>query len=161
MKHLLKNMAFGLGLLLIIGLTPGRGAALAQGFQPYDGFAAASKEDSCAALHELDSTKDCGSGSASIGHLIGSIINILSLTVGIAAVIMIIISGFKYVTSGGDSNSISSAKSTLTYALIGLLVASLAQFLVHFVLYSAVSHPCKYNAALTSIDTGCVAPKKK
>ncbi len=47
---------------------------------------------------------------------------------------MIIIGGFKYVTSTGDSASISSAKNTILYALVGLAVVSLAQVLVHFVL---------------------------
>ena len=46
---------------------------------------------------------------------------------------MIIISGFKYVTAGGDSAKVGSAKNTLIYALVGLVIAALAQFIVHFV----------------------------
>lgn len=69
-----------------------------------------------------------------VNNAIASAVNILSIVVGVAAVIMVIVSGFKYVTSGGDSNSVSSAKSTLIYALVGLGVAGLAQVLVNFVL---------------------------
>jgi hypothetical protein len=53
--------------------------------------------------------------------------------VGIIAVIMIIFAGFKYVTSGGDSGKISSAKNTLTYAVVGIVVAGVSQLIVRFV----------------------------
>ena len=79
---------------------------------------------------------DCGSATAqsSVDSLVATVVNILSIIVGIAAVIMIIVGGFKYVASGGDANKVSSAKSTLIYAIVGLLIAVLAQFIVHFVL---------------------------
>ena len=69
-----------------------------------------------------------------INNLIRDIVNILSVIVGIVAVIMIIVSGLKYITSGGDSNKVSSAKSTIIYAIIGLIIAALAQIIVRFVL---------------------------
>jgi uncharacterized membrane protein YuzA (DUF378 family) len=64
-------------------------------------------------------------------------VTILSIIIGVASIIMILVSGFKYITSSGDSNKVSSAKTTLTYALVGLAIAALAQFLVHFVLYQS------------------------
>lgn len=79
----------------------------------------------------------CTSGSADIQRIIKAVISILSLIVGLAAVIMIIVSGLKYVTSGGDSNSISSAKSTIVYAIVGLIIAALAQVIVRYVLFKA------------------------
>ena len=66
--------------------------------------------------------------------LAGDIVNIISLIVGIVAVIMVVIAGFKYVTSGGDSNRVSSAKNTLIYAIIGIAVVVLAQVIVHYVI---------------------------
>ena len=45
---------------------------------------------------------------------------------------MVIVSGFKYITSGGDPGAVSSAKRTLIYALVGLAVAVLAEFMAHF-----------------------------
>lgn len=78
----------------------------------------------------------CASGATDIQRVIAAIINILSIIVGIAAVIMIIIGGMKYVTSGGDSSSIASAKSTLIYAVVGLVITAFAQFIVNFVLTS-------------------------
>jgi hypothetical protein len=44
------------------------------------------------------------------------------------------IAGFKYIASAGDQNKVASAKGTLIYALVGLAVAALTQFLIHFVL---------------------------
>lgn len=62
------------------------------------------------------------------------IIDILSIIVGIAAVIMIIVSGLRYILSGGESGSVSGAKNTLLYAVVGLIVAVLAQVIVKWVL---------------------------
>lgn len=59
---------------------------------------------------------------------------LIARVVGIATVIMIIIAGFKYVTSSGDPNNVKSAKDTLLYAIVGLLIALTAQGLVVFVL---------------------------
>ncbi len=61
------------------------------------------------------------------------IINLMLFAIGITAVILIIHSGLKYVTSRGDPGSIKSAKDTLLYAVIGLVVASLAYTIVNFV----------------------------
>lgn len=79
---------------------------------------------------------DCGDSQATGGieELIGTAINMLSWIVGVASVFMIIIGGFKYVTAQGDSNNITSAKNTIMYAIIGLVIAALAQGLVLFVL---------------------------
>ena len=65
-------------------------------------------------------------------------INLLSFAVGIAAVIMVILGGFKYVTSGGDSARVNSAKDTILYALAGLVVALMAQAIVRFVLGKSI-----------------------
>lgn len=59
---------------------------------------------------------------------------ILGIVVGIAAVIMIIIAGFKYITSSGDPNGVNSAKNTILYAVIGLVIALSAQGIALFVL---------------------------
>lgn len=74
-----------------------------------------------------------------VNRLISLVINIFSLVVGVVAVIMIIIGGLKYITSSGDSNNITSAKNTILYAIIGLVVVALAQFIVKFVLGKATS----------------------
>ncbi len=79
-----------------------------------------------------------GGGGASFTGTISAVVSVLSIIVGIAAVIMILVSAFKYITSGGESSKVSSAKTALIYALVGLAVAATAQALVHFVLSNAV-----------------------
>jgi hypothetical protein len=74
------------------------------------------------------------SDSGQVNDLIANVVNVLSAIVGIVAVIMIIYAGFKYITAGGDAGSISSAKSTLIYAIVGLVIAAMAQIITGFVL---------------------------
>lgn len=64
-------------------------------------------------------------------------INVFSLIVGVAAVIMVIVGGLKYVISQGDSSNVNSAKNTILYAIVGLVVVALAQVVVKFVLGKA------------------------
>lgn len=60
-------------------------------------------------------------------------INTALIILGVVAVLMIIIGGFRYVLSGGDPAGTKSAKDTILYALIGLVVALLSFALVSFV----------------------------
>ena len=69
-----------------------------------------------------------------ISNIIHTIVNLLSVIVGFAAVLMIIVGGFRYITSGGNDASDTSAKNTILYAIIGLVVVALAQLIVRFTL---------------------------
>jgi hypothetical protein len=62
-----------------------------------------------------------------------TIVNILLFLVGAVAVIMLVIGGFRYVMSGGDQNAVTSAKNTILYAIIGIVIAILAYAAVEFV----------------------------
>lgn len=96
--------------------------------------------DSQTALCEGLGTKDCRdpAGSKSLSSVVASVINLLSVVVGIAAVIMIIFAGLRYITSGGDATKVSSAKDTILYAVIGLIIVALSQVIVRFVLQRVV-----------------------
>lgn len=63
-------------------------------------------------------------------------VQIVTLVTGAVSVIMIIVGGFKYVVSGGDSSATKSAKDTILYAVIGLVIALFAQIIITFVLSS-------------------------
>src|SRR3989344_5944574 len=86
----------------------------------------------------VDPDKQCekleGTGTGKANDLIAKIINIFSVIVGIVAVIMIIVAGFRYITSAGNQERVKAAKTTLIYALIGLVIVALAQVIVRFVL---------------------------
>jgi len=77
--------------------------------------------------------------SATLDSTVKSVINILSILVGVFAVVMILVAGFRYITSGGDSAKVTSAKNTLVYAIIGLIIAALAQVIVKFVLKETIN----------------------
>jgi hypothetical protein len=74
-----------------------------------------------------------------VADIVRTVINIFSYVVGIISVIMIIIGGLKYITSGGDSGNVTGAKNTILYAVIGLVVVALAQLIVRFVLKQVVT----------------------
>lgn len=81
-------------------------------------------------------------------------INVFSMIVGFAAIIMIIVGGLKYIISNGESSNINSAKNTILYAIIGLVVVALAQVVVRFVLQKTViSTPPKCAAGQVSTVT--------
>jgi ABC-type Fe3+ transport system permease subunit len=94
------------------------------------------------AQEALKCGSDSGAGQsnkdpASLNNTIKTVLNLLSAIIGVLSVVMIMVGGFRYVTSGGRDDSVKSAKNTITYALIGLVVASTAQIMVHFVLAKA------------------------
>ena len=70
----------------------------------------------------------------SLNDFLKDIVNIILYILGAIAVIMIVIGGVKYTTSNGDSGSVKSAKDTILYSVIGLVVAIMAYAIVNFVL---------------------------
>lgn len=68
------------------------------------------------------------------GSILARATQVVVIAVGVASVIMIIVGGLKYVLSAGDASKASSAKNTIIYALVGLLVAAFAQGIIVFVL---------------------------
>lgn len=65
--------------------------------------------------------------------LIGTLVNTLLFVVGLIAVVMVIFAGIQYTTSSGDAGKVAKAKNTLTYAIVGLIVAFIAFALVNWV----------------------------
>ena len=66
--------------------------------------------------------------------LIKTVVNVLLWAVGVLSVIMIIFSGFRYITSAGDTSKTKSAQSTLIYSVVGLIVAIMAWAIVNMVI---------------------------
>ena len=72
-------------------------------------------------------------GEKDINSLVSRVIYTLLFLIGAIAVIAIIIGGIRYTTSNGDQGQIKSAKDTIMYACIGLVVAIMAGGIVNFV----------------------------
>lgn len=62
------------------------------------------------------------------------ILNLVWKILGMLSVLFVAIGGFKYTVSAGDSNQINSAKNTILYAVIGLVISLLVYTIVNFVL---------------------------
>ncbi len=69
-----------------------------------------------------------------VGDVINTVVNILLFIIGAVSVIMLIVGGIRYVTSGGDGSAVTAAKNTILYSIIGLVVALLAFAIVNWVL---------------------------
>jgi hypothetical protein len=68
------------------------------------------------------------------GSIFTTIVNVLLFLIGAISVIMLIYGGIRYTTSGGNSASVTAAKNTIMYAIIGLIIAFLAFAVVNWVL---------------------------
>lgn len=75
----------------------------------------------------------CAATKESVNEPVQAVISTLLMAIGIISVIMIIIGGIRYTLSNGDASQIKSAKDTILYAVIGLVVALLAYAIVNFV----------------------------
>ena len=125
---MLKKISFALiAVLASVGISmaslPAQTSALFEG----------STENACRGINATEDGK-CKDGKSKISNTLKTVINLLSTIVGVAAVIMVIIGGFRYVTSNGDSATTASARNTIIYALVGLVLAAFGQVLVQFVL---------------------------
>jgi len=82
-----------------------------------------------------DNFSPAGRFPGGVGQLFSDIINIFIIVSAVGAIIFIIIAGLKMVTAGGDPKKLAGARSTIFYALIGLVVIALAFAIVQVVQY--------------------------
>ncbi|MEO6513584.1 MAG: hypothetical protein ABIR37_02730 [Candidatus Saccharimonadales bacterium] len=81
----------------------------------------------------------CADGQTTSNPLTGSngliikITRVIAFVAGAAAVIIIMLSGFRYVTSSGDATKATQARNGIIYALVGLIVIISAQFIISLV----------------------------
>lgn len=76
----------------------------------------------------------CSGTGDSLPAFVKSLVNGLLYILGAVAVIVIILAGIFYTTSGGNAASVKRAKDTLLYAVVGLLVALFSYAIVNYVL---------------------------
>lgn len=100
-------------------------------------------KDVCAAPNAQD-TEFCKQKGKTADSVIQGIINFLLMLAAIISVIVIIVGGFRYSTSGGDANQVTAAKNTILYAVIGLVVSLFAWSIVNFA-YEFMTKPAANN----------------
>lgn len=93
----------------------------------------ASISTACSGLDQLPDGS-CANNGAQAATIANQAVKLLSIAAGIIAVVMLIVAGFQYITSGGDSAKVGKAKTAIVYTLISLFIVAITQFLVHVVL---------------------------
>lgn len=67
---------------------------------------------------------------ACVPLLIKNVVNAALVLAGVVALFLIIYAGIQYITSNGDQTKVDSAKKTITYAIIGIVVIFLSFFII-------------------------------
>ena len=71
-----------------------------------------------------------GATNTQLNSFLATVFGVLA----VVAVILLVIGGIQFMTSGGNSEQTNKAKNTILYALIGLAVAISAELIVAFIL---------------------------
>jgi hypothetical protein len=117
-------------LVAVFGLAvPASALAQAPSCDPYDVSQGVQGGANCAAPNTPGASQDLFGPNG----IFVTITNILIFIVGAIAVLMLIIGGIRYVLSQGDQSAVTSAKNTILYAIIGIVVAMLAYGAVNFI----------------------------
>ncbi|MGH7196932.1 MAG: hypothetical protein ACREGJ_04180 [Candidatus Saccharimonadales bacterium] len=107
------------------------GAPLVLSAQPVS--AQSPEESLCKGSGGNWSNGKCTKGSRDLLGAVRQVSNILIFIVAAVSVVMIIIGGLRYAVSQGDQAAVSSAKNTIIYAVVGLIIAVAAFAVVNFV----------------------------
>jgi hypothetical protein len=75
-----------------------------------------------------------GESGANLGFIIATIINSLLGLVGVIFLVLIIYSGYTWMTAGGDEGKVEKAKETIGRAVIGLVIVLLAYAIANFII---------------------------
>lgn len=129
-KHITKIL---IAVLALVGVT----ASLApQVYAAEDPFC---NDDLPQAIRESMGCNDTiEQAKTKFDNTIINIINGVLGIIGLVAVVYIIFGGVQYITSAGDTGKLQKAKSTILYALIGLVVVALAAAIVNFVISNVI-----------------------
>ncbi len=83
--------------------------------------------------HAIDVDVPDAAKGPSTQQIVNGIVNTLLWVAGVAAVIAIVVGGIMYITSAGDEKRVQSAKNTVLYAVVGMVVALLSWAIASFV----------------------------
>lgn len=122
-KYLVGILAIVMSVLVLTALTPVYAENITQ--QACQATGAQGTSSAC-----INQTDDPITGPQGI---IKRAINLLSILVGVASVIVIMVAGFSFITSQGEPAALSKAKNSLIFAVIGIVIVVLAQVIAGFV----------------------------
>lgn len=124
-------------LIIAIALTFGMSGlalpAVVYAADPLDGVCYGVSASTSATCASKDTTDNPLTGTDGVLYKASIVVSVVA---GIAAVLMIMISGFHMITSSGDAQKVSSARKTLIGSVVGLVIIVLAQSIIMFVIGS-------------------------
>jgi hypothetical protein len=74
-------------------------------------------------------------GIQTVAKVIGNSLTILLIVAVILTLVYLILGGIAWIQSGGDKQKVSQARSRITYAIIGLIVALASFFIINLIGY--------------------------
>lgn len=124
----LRNIFLAL-VVMVIGL------AVMMPRSAYADVTSTSNQEVCSKITEPDLQAAAGCGNTeTVKTPVKKIINAILYIAGVLAVVMIIVGGIQMTTSAGNAGAVAKAKSTILWAVVGLIVAVLAYAIVNFVI---------------------------
>ena len=91
--------------------------------------------------------KNKNTGETQVNGIIKTIVEVLLMAVGAISIIMIVIGGILFALSSGDAQKAAKARSTILYAVVGLIVSIFASAIVNFVFDGFNKPPAKPDAS--------------
>ena len=88
--------------------------------------------------------KNKNTGETQVNGIIKTIVEVLLMAVGAISIIMIVIGGILFALSSGDTQKAAKARSTILYAVVGLIVSVFASAIVNFV-FDGFNKPVKHD----------------
>jgi Zn-dependent protease with chaperone function len=79
-----------------------------------------------------------GLGQSDLQSTIGSLINVALTFLGVVAVVIILLGGFKWMTAGGNDEKVGEAKRLIVAGIIGMAIILSAYAIASFVISSIV-----------------------
>lgn len=124
---IIKALLFSITMLLVLSVPVIVAAPTAALFE-------GSKDQACAGTKLNDTGCTENQGVTQVNNTIKVVINWLSIIVGLVSVVMIMIGGIRFVTSQGNAQSVTAARNTVLFAIVGLVVTIMAQLIIKFVI---------------------------
>lgn len=90
--------------------------------------------DPCEGITQTNFDKPCLIGKGDAGKPIQNVIITILVISAVVALVFLVWGGFKWITSGGDKTKVEAARNTIIAAVVGLIVAFLAYFILAVVL---------------------------
>jgi hypothetical protein len=87
----------------------------------------------------VSSLSSIGLGTTDVRTTIGSIIRAALGFLGVVAVVIVLIGGFKYMTSGGNEEKAKDARKYITYGIIGLAIILAAYAITTYVISNLIT----------------------